>query len=171
MPKSKNNRKSKRQNNRIKNGKKNNYLSSIGYLAKYIKPDEFLSVPKSYDYLADMSVAEIGDLYKQCCENNNREIDSMEGVLSFVFCLKNNFESSISLPNGDYSVSVSTVLGFRSNPSVERRAWIDDLLFNFKAWESWGVSRKNLMNAVMGLNMQNLKDFGSAHLNQYNFAQ
>ncbi len=171
MPKSKNNRRSKRQNNRIKNGKKNNYKCSIGHFANYIKPDEFLSAPKSYDYLTDMSVAQIGDLYKQCCENNNREIDSIEGVLSFVFCLKNNFESSTSLRNGDYSVSISTVLGFRSNPAAERKAWIDDLLFGFKAWESWGVSRKTLLNTVMSLNMQNLKDFGSAHINQYNFAQ
>lgn len=171
MPKSRHNRKSKRQNNRIKNDKKHNYKTSIGNIANLIKPDEFLSTPRSYDYLADMSVAGMGDLYRKCCEHNDTIIDSMEGVLSFVFSIKNNFESSTNLPNGDYSVSVSTVLGFRSNPAAERKVWIDDLLFSFKAWESWGVSRKTLMNTVISLNTQNLKVFGSAHLNQYNFAQ
>lgn len=139
--------------------------------ANFIKTDDFLSTPKSYVYLADMSEAGMGELYKECCEHNHTPIDSMDGVMYFVFSMKNWFERDNSLPNEDYSVSVSTVLGFRSNPAEERTDWIDDLLFKYKAWNSWGVSSQTLMNVVLGFNMLNMEKYNVTHLNQLNFAQ
>ena len=133
--------------------------------------DNFFTTPKSYNYLADMSVAGMGELYRECCEYNKTPIDSDKGVMYFVFAMKNNFEDKNNLPSGDYSLSVSTVLGFRSNPAPEYTDWIDDLLFNFKAWESWGVSRENLLKVVMGFNMLNLENHHTSHLNQLNFSQ